>query len=223
MNLSIIVPVLNEAAQLPALLEHLQVLRQSGCEVIMVDGGSDDNSAAIITVAGFRLINSPRGRATQMNAGASQTRADTLLFLHADTRLPPDAGAQIQAALARGANWGRFDVRILGRSRLLRLVAWLMNRRSRLSGIATGDQALFVRRAEFDAVGGFADQLLMEDIEISKRLRARSRPACLASRVTTSGRRWEQRGVWRTIFLMWRLRWQYWRGVSAEHLAEYYR
>ena len=146
-----------------------------------------------------------------------------LLFLHADTRLPPDADAQIQAALARGANWGRFDVRIAGHSCCLSMVAWLMNRRSRLTGIATGDQAIFVRRAEFEAVGGFADQPLMEDIELSKRLRARSRPACLTIRVTTSGRRWDQRGVWRTIFLMWRLRWQYWRGVPAEQLAEQYR
>jgi hypothetical protein len=179
-----------------------------------------------------------------MNAGARSCGGAILLFLHADTRLPVAADAMVRAALAGlpsapaepplpgghaaqvalGAPaWGRFDVCIDGRPRMLRVVAALMNLRSRLSGIATGDQAIFVRRDVFEAVGGFPDQPLMEDIELSRRLLRVSRPACLRVRVRTSGRRWEQRGVWRTIVLMWRLRWAYWRGVPAERLAEAYR
>lgn len=223
MKLSIIIPVLNEIAQAPELSAHLKIFQQRGCEVLLVDGGSRDDTLQRLRTAGFHCITSARGRARQMNLGAVHSHGEVLLFLHADTRLPNDADVLIQSALARGANWGRFDVRIKGRSHWLPLVAWLMNWRSRVTGIATGDQAIFVRRSEFEVVGGFADQPLMEDIELSRRLRARSWPACLSHRVITSGRRWDQRGVWRTIFLMWRLRWQYWRGVSAEHLAEYYR
>ena len=157
-----------------------------------------------------------------MNAGAAASRAPRLLFLHADTRLPADADARVARALAR-APWGRFDVRIDGRSRWLPLVAALMNLRSRLTGIATGDQAIFVRRDAFDRIGGFPDQPLMEDVEISRRLRAIGRPACLRARVVTSGRRWDAHGAWRTIRLMWRLRWRYWRGESPQSLAEAYR
>lgn len=223
MNLSIIVPVLNEAEQVPELSAYLKIFQQRGCEVLLVDGGSSDDTLQRLRAASLNCITGARGRARQMNLGAAQSHGEVLLFLHADTRLPNEADDLIQTALARGASWGRFDVCIEGRSPWLPLVAWLMNGRSRLSGIATGDQAIFVRRAEFEAIGGFADQPLMEDIELSKYLRARSRPACLKQRVLTSGRRWDQRGVWRTIFLMWHLRWQYWRGVSAEHLAEQYR
>ena len=158
-----------------------------------------------------------------MNAGAAAASADTLLFLHADTRLPAHADRIVAAALERGATWGRFDVRIDGRAGLLKLVAALMNLRSRATGIATGDQAMFVRRGVFERVGGFPDQPLMEDIELSRRLRALGPPACLRAKAVTSGRRWEQRGVWRTIFLMWRLRWRYWRGESPQALADAYR
>ena len=161
-----------------------------------------------------------------MNAGAAQARADVLLFLHADTRLPPLADVLVLQAVQRsdkGACWGRFDVRIEGRPRMLRVVAALMNLRSRASGIATGDQAIFITREAFERVGGFPEQALMEDIEISRRLKRLGRPACLRARVCTSGRRWEQRGVWRTIVLMWRLRWRYWRGESPARLAEAYR
>ncbi len=158
-----------------------------------------------------------------MNAGAAAARSDVLLFLHADTRLPPLADVQVLQALATGACWGRFDVRIEGRPRMLRVVSTLMNLRSRWSGIATGDQAIFVTRSALDRVGGFPVQPLMEDIEISRRLKRLSAPACLRARVHTSGRRWEQHGVWRTIVLMWRLRWRYWRGESPARLAEAYR
>ncbi|MFG5409408.1 TIGR04283 family arsenosugar biosynthesis glycosyltransferase [Piscinibacter sakaiensis] len=153
----------------------------------------------------------------------ARARGDALLFLHADTRLPPCADACVLQALAGGACWGRFDVRIEGRPWMLRVVAASMNLRSRLTGIATGDQAIFVTRTAFERVGGFPLQPLMEDVEISKRLKRQGRPACLRQRVLTSGRRWEQRGVWRTIVLMWRLRWRYWRGESAARLAEAYR
>jgi rSAM/selenodomain-associated transferase 2 len=161
-----------------------------------------------------------------MNAGAARARADVLLFLHADTRLPPLADVLVLQAVQRsdkGACWGRFDVRIEGRPWMLRVVAVLMNLRSRASGIATGDQAIFITREAFERVGGFPEQVLMEDIEISRRLKRLGRPACLRARVCTSGRRWEQRGVWRTIVLMWRLRWRYWRGESPARLAEAYR
>ena len=224
MKLSIIVPVLNEAQALPLLLESLLPLVRHGCELIIADGGSDDGSAGIAQDAGCTVVRSARGRARQMNAGAAHATGSALLFLHADTRLPEGAAVLIAQALAGGACcWGRFDIRIAGRPLMLRVVASMMNLRSRLSGIATGDQAMFVSRAAFDAVGGFPDQPLMEDVELSKRLCRVSRPACLVRCVSTSGRRWETRGVWRTIWLMWRLRWAYWRGVPAAQLAQAYR
>ena len=243
-SIAIVVPMLNEAATLPDLLAHLAGWRGRGCEIVLVDGGSDDDSVALACAAGFRVVVAERGRARQMNAGALACSGAILLFLHADKRLPEAADAMVRAALAGGSRapvepspvrgqsapsapgapaWGRFDVLIAGRPRMLRVVAALMNLRSRLTGIATGDQAIFVRRDVFTAVGGFPEQPLMEDIELSRRLRRVSRPACLRARALTSGRRWEQRGVWRTIVLMWRLRWAYWRGVPAECLAEAYR
>jgi rSAM/selenodomain-associated transferase 2 len=222
-RLSIVMPTLNEAAGVGDLLAALQPLRHRGHELVVVDGGSTDGTAALARRFADAVLDAPRGRATQMNAGAAAARGRVLLFLHADTWLPPLADVLIQEAMASGRAWGRFDVRIEGRPRLLRVVAALMNLRSRLTGIATGDQAIFVTREAFERVGGFPAQPLMEDIELSRRLKRLGRPACLRERVCTAGRRWEQRGVWRTIFLMWRLRWRYWRGVSAARLAEAYR
>ena len=224
MKLSVIVPMLNEADALPSLLDQLKRVARQGVEVILADGGSEDGSAAIAERAGFTVVRTARGRARQMNAAAVHATGDVLLFLHADTQLPEQADTHIAQALSSGRHcWGRFDVRISGRAYLLRVVSHLMNVRSRITGIATGDQAMFLMRSAFDAVGGFPDQLLMEDIELSKRLLRRSRPACIAQCVITSGRRWERDGVWRTILLMWRLRWQYWRGVPAHQLAKIYR
>ena len=233
--LGIVVPVLDEAAGIVATLQALAPLRARGAELIVVDGGSRDATVERARPLADQLLAAPRGRARQMNAGAAAVRAEVLLFLHADTRLPEAADVMVRAALA-GASpaqppqaaadtpaWGRFDVQIDGRPHMLRVVSALMNLRSRLSGIATGDQAIFMRRDVLEALGGFPDQPLMEDIELSRRLRAIGRPACLRARVTTSGRRWETRGVWRTIVLMWRLRWRYWRGESAEALAQAYR
>ena len=223
-RLSVVLPVLNEAAGLGAALQALAPLRARGAEIIVADGGSSDHSAALALAGGAHLVHAPRGRALQMNAGAAQATGDVLLFLHADTVLPEGADALVSEALASGAKvWGRFDVRITGRPRMLRLVAALMNLRSRLTGIATGDQSMFMTRAAFEAVGGFPAQPLMEDIEMSRRLLRLSRPACLRARVQTSGRRWESRGVWRTVLLMWRLRFAYWRGAAPERLAELYR
>jgi len=221
-RLSIIVPVLNEAAGIGAALRALAPLRARGHELIVADGGSSDGTPAYCAGLANAVIDAPRGRARQMNAGAARARGDVLLFLHADTQLPPGAEAAIAQALQTGADWGRFDVHIDGRSAMLPVVATLMNARSRLTGIATGDQAIFVRRAAFESIGGFPDQPLMEDIELSRRLRARSRPACLRERVVTSGRRWDQRGAWRTIVLMWTLRLRYWLGASPEALARAY-
>lgn len=222
-TLSIVMPTLDEANALDATLAALQPLRQRGCELIVVDGGSTDGTATRAGCFADAVLSAPRGRAVQMNAGAAMARGPVLLFLHADTRLPPNADALIRQAVAGEFAWGRFDVRIEGRPRMLRVVAALMNLRSRLTGIATGDQAIFVTRTAFDRVGGFPLQPLMEDIELSCRLKRVGRPACLRARVCTSGRRWEQRGVWRTILLMWRLRWRYWRGETAARLAEAYR
>jgi rSAM/selenodomain-associated transferase 2 len=221
--LSIVVPVLNEAQHIESTLAALAPLRRRAVEVIVVDGGSQDDTVDRALALADAMIDAPRGRARQMNAGAVIARGKILLFLHADTLLPSDADALVQQALANGGLWGRFDVRILGRHPMLRVVAALMNWRSRLTGIATGDQALFMQREVFERVGGFPDQPLMEDIEISRRLKALASPVCMPQKVYTSGRRWESRGVWRTIALMWCLRWRYWRGESAQRLAQAYR
>lgn len=224
MRLSIVVPTLDEAAQIGAVLQCLQAMRGRGTEIIVVDGGSRDATMAMSEPLADAVIGAPRGRASQMNAGAVAAKGDILLFLHADTLLPADADLQIRAGLESGQRvWGRFDVRIEGHARMLRVVAAMMNLRSRLTGIASGDQAMFMTRAAFDAADGFPDQELMEDIELSRRLLRLSRPRCLAGPALTSGRRWETRGVWRTIVLMWRLRWLYARGESPTRLAERYR
>ena len=223
-QLSIIIPVLDEADAIRATLHSLAPCRAKAVEVIVVDGGSSDATLERCANLADQVLVAPRGRARQMNRGAAAASGSVLLFLHADTRLPSDAVALVEQALVSGRHdWGRFDVIIEGRSKLLPLIAAMMNWRSRCSGIATGDQAIFVRKAVFDALGGFADQPLMEDIELSKRLRRHGRPACLVQRVRTSGRRWERDGVWRTIVLMWRLRFLYWLGVSADRLARAYR
>lgn len=222
-RLSVIVPALNEAAGIGDTLAALAPLRAAGHEVLVVDGGSRDDTVRRAEAACDRVLDAPRGRAAQMNAGAAAAQGEGLLFLHADTRLPPDALPAVQQALAAGARWGRFDVAIEGRSRWLPVVATLMNWRSRLTGIATGDQALFVSAALFRELGGYAPLPLMEDVELSRRLRAVARPACLRQRVRTSGRRWDERGALRTIVLMWWLRWRYWRGTPADALARAYR
>ena len=222
-RLSVVVPVLDEAAGVVAALQALAPLRERGHEVIVVDGGSRDGTPALAAPWADLVVDGPRGRARQMNAGAALAKGECLLFLHADTTLPAGAELGLRKAIDAGARWGRFDVRIAGASAWFPVIATLMNWRSRLTGIATGDQAIFVQTALFRRLGGFAEQPLMEDVELSRRLRDMAAPACLKERVLTSGRRWETRGVWRTIFLMWRLRWAYWRGASPDVLARAYR
>jgi len=223
LRLSIVMPALNEAAGIEITLGALQSLRARGVELVLVDGGSSDDTVARSRRWVDQIVRTEKGRALQMNAGAVVARGNVLLFLHADTRLPPLADALVLGAVEGGASWGRFDVVIDGKAPLLRLVARLMNLRSRLTGIATGDQAIFVTRNAFNDAGGFPVQPLMEDIELSRRLRRAVPPACLRDKVCTSGRRWEQRGVLRTILLMWWLRWRYWCGASPYQLARAYR
>jgi rSAM/selenodomain-associated transferase 2 len=218
-SISIVMPVLNEAASIAAAVASA---RRQAAECVVVDGGSIDRTAALASEAGAIVIGSPRGRALQMNAGAHQARGDVLLFVHADCRLPDHAAQRIRAAMASGAAWGRFDVRLDSPRRSLRLVGAMMNWRSRLSGIATGDQAIFLTRTLFDSVGGFAPIPLMEDIDLSARLCRIARPACLRDRVVVSARRWEQRGVVRTVLEMWLWRAAYAMGASPERLHRLY-
>ena len=222
-KLSIIIPVLNEGDGIAAALDALAHLRAVGTEVIVVDGGSRDATVERAQLRADRVVLAKRGRALQMNAGAEGASGDVLLFLHADTRLPAEADRVVLNGLDQSRRvWGRFDVKIDGRSRLLPVVAWLMGLRSRLTGIATGDQAIFLRRDAFQAVGGFPAVALMEDIAICKRLKRLGRPLCLRACVTTSGRRWEKNGVLSTILLMWRLRFAYFLGADPKQLARQY-
>lgn len=221
--LSIIIPALNEADGIVATLEALAPLRARGAEVIVADGGSTDDTRALAAPLADRLIVAPRGRAAQMNAGAAESSGGILLFLHADTRLPPQTDRLIAGALRDARAWGRFDVSIEGAHPMLGPIGALMNLRSRLTGIATGDQAMFMRREAFDAAGGFPPLALMEDIAMSSRLKRISPPACLRERARTSGRRWETNGVLRTVLLMWRLRLRFFFGAEPERLADAYR
>jgi rSAM/selenodomain-associated transferase 2 len=220
MSLSIIIPTLNEAEGITATLEALQEYRRRGTEVIVVDGGSGDDTVRLARPLADRVLTAARGRAVQMNAGAAQARGEILVFLHADCRLPPRADHLIVDGLRRSRrSWGRFDVKIAGRHPAFRIIAAMMNVRSRLTGIATGDQAMFVTRSLFEAVGCFPEIALMEDIELSRRLKRYGRPLCLRHCATTSGRRWETHGVLRTILLMWALRFAYWLGADPGKLA----
>jgi rSAM/selenodomain-associated transferase 2 len=222
-DVSIIVPVLNEASFLPPLLGRLAALRERA-EVIVVDGGSADGTANLARAAGWvRVLAAARGRARQMNAGAAAATAEVLLFLHADTTLPPTALDEIRQALADpGVVAGRFDVRLDNPRLLYRVVEALMNLRSRRTGIWTGDQAIFVRRSVFERLGGYPDMPLMEDVELTRRLKRAGRPACLRSRVLASARKWEREGALRTIALMWALRFLYMLGVSPARLHRWY-
>ena len=236
-TVSIIIPILNEADNLPHLFANINQLTPTPQQVLLVDGGSTDNSILVIkalinnssinklSMINWQIIESTAGRATQMNAGSAQATGDILLFLHADTRLPVTAIDDISLAMKKADNnyqWGRFNVRLDSRQLTLWLVARMINMRSRLTGIATGDQAIFISSDFFKKIGGYPNQPLMEDIELCKHLKAIAKPICLSSRVITSARRWQQHGTWRTIILMWQLRFDYWRGVSAESIKQRY-
>ncbi len=221
MQIAVIIPALDEAPHIAAAIASA---RAPGVrEVIVVDGGSSDDTAAIARQHAERVLSAPPGRAVQMNAGAAAAGAEVLVFLHADSRLPRGFDAAVLEALADpSAVGGRFDVRIVPSTILLRLVGELMNVRSRLTSIATGDQAIFVRRAVFEALGGFEPIPLMEDIALSRALKRRGRFVALRQRVETSSRRWLRRGPWRTIALMWWLRFLYACGVPPERLRQRY-
>jgi rSAM/selenodomain-associated transferase 2 len=222
MKLSIVIPVLDEGAEIEAALQALTPYRRRGIEVIVADGGSSDDTAERASPFADRVIAAPRGRSLQMNAGAAAAQGDVLLFLHADTQLPENADGLVLDGLAQsGCAWGRFDVRFDG-SGLLRVVAIMMNWRSRLTGIATGDQALFVTAAAFESVGGFPAIALMEDVALSVRLKRFGRPCALRARVTTSARRWRRHGTMRTVLLMWRLRLRFFLGADPAKLARAY-
>ncbi len=221
-GISIVIPVLNEAGGIVQSLERLQEFRARGAEIIVVDGGSDDGTVGLALPFADCVTTAARGRGEQMNAGARKAGGGILLFLHADTKLPPATPNLIAAAIAGGARWGRFDVRIDGSPSGLALVASMMNWRSRLTGIATGDQAIFVTREAFEASGGFPAIPLMEDIVFSGSLRRIARPACLREKVTTSGRRWEKHGLLRTILKMWWLRLRFHFGANPDELAREY-
>jgi len=219
--IAVIVPILNEVKGLPDLLAHLPDLDAD--EVVLVDGGSTDGSREMLDAEGATWISAPAGRASQMNAGAANTSSEILLYLHADTHLPAGGLDAVRAAMdGAPVAGGRFDVRLSGDRSIFRLLEFMINMRSRLTKISTGDQAMFVRRDTFERLGGFPEQLLMEDIEFSRRLKRIGGIACLRQRVTTSSRRWEEYGVWRTVWLMWRLRLRYWLGASAADLKLQY-
>ncbi|MDT8428277.1 MAG: TIGR04283 family arsenosugar biosynthesis glycosyltransferase [Pseudomonadales bacterium] len=223
-RLSIIIPVLNEGGSLTRSLQQLQSWRAQGHEVIVVDGGSEDDTAQLGVALADKMVHSARGRARQMNAGAAEAAGDVLVFLHSDTLLPEGAAVQIQQALSHPRRcWGRFDLRLSGRHPAFRLIEFMINLRSRLSGVATGDQVIFVRSGLFRQLGGFPEIPLMEDVALSKTLRRIGWPCCLRSKVVTSSRRWENHGIVRTVVLMWRLRLAYFLGVSPDRLhAKYY-
>ncbi len=221
MTLSIVMPALDEAVGIEAALAALAPVRARGAEVIVVDGGSRDDTVTRARPLADRVLTAPRGRALQMNAGAAAAHGEVLLFLHADTRLPANADALARDGLARaGRVWGRFDVRFTGGA--LPLIAFMMNMRSRATGIATGDQALFVTRAAFEGAGGFPAVALMEDVMLSARLKRLSRPLCLRARVTASPRRWQEHGTLKTVLLMWRLRLAHFLGADPARLARQY-
>ena len=222
-SLTIVVPTLNEAPGIVSFLQPLQPLRARGVEIILADGGSRDGTVAAAAPLVDRVISARRGRASQMNAGAAVAAGDVLLFLHADCALPEHADHSILNGLACSRRrWGRFDVRLSGTAIMLRIVERAMNLRSRLTGICTGDQGLFVERALFEDDGGFPDIELMEDVAISRNLRKSGPPLCLPVALVTSSRRWEKNGIWRTIVLMWRLRLAYFLGAEPRQLAELY-
>jgi len=223
MPVSIIIPTFNEGQSIKATLKTLQLFRLYGGEVIVADGGSTDNTREECSLLVDHWVDADKGRAKQMNAGAEVASRKVLLFLHADTVLPNNFIHLLRVYVESYAAWGRFDVRLSGDRKMYRVIEFMMNWRSRLTGIATGDQAIFVTEKTFHKVGGFPEQPLMEDIELSIKLKKLAKPFCIGEPLTTDSRRWEQHGVWKTIFLMWSLRLRYFFGESSESIALKYK
>ncbi|WP_296125894.1 TIGR04283 family arsenosugar biosynthesis glycosyltransferase [Pseudomonas sp. Ga0074129] len=221
--LSVVIPVRNEAQSLPLLLGDLAGLRAGGAEVIVVDGGSSDATCELARAKADHVLVCEPGRAVQMNAGAALAQGEYLWFVHADTRVSVEALAALQDALADRPLWGRFDVRLSGEGAAFKLIGKMISLRSRLTGVASGDQGIFVRREHFDAMGGYAPIALMEDLCLCRHLKQQARPRCISVALSTSSRRWQQNGVWRTVILMWCLRLAYYAGVNPTTLARHYR
>ena len=221
-KISVVVPVLNEERNLSRLTASMRSVIEQGHEVIIVDGGSTDNTLSLAYEISDKVVVSKKGRAIQMNSGASVASGDIILFLHADTCLPDDVSEIISKAFVDNGFWGGFDVRLSNNKLVYRLIEYMMNTRSRLTSIVTGDQAIFVEKNLFEKIGGFPEIALMEDVEISRRLKNISRPVRLKHNVVTSSRRWERNGVASTILLMWKLRLFYFFGVSPEKLSQMY-
>ncbi len=223
MMVSIIIPVLNEEECIEEFLNYLQKFK-SQSEIILVDGGSEDNTTEIASrFDDITIVSSRRGRARQMNAGAKSANGDILLFLHADTYLPENAISAVEEIIEDGADGGCFSLKIDSSCLPLRIASQLITRRTRLTHVATGDQTIFVRRKIFNELGGYADIPLMEDLDFTRRLKLMGTFAPLDLKVSTSSRRWEKWGVYKTILLMWFLRVLYYIGVPPERLAELYR
>ena len=221
-KISVIIPVLNEADTIVETLQKLQTYRSQAHELILVDGLSEDETMRLAAPLVDKIICTQKGRARQQNAGAQIASGDILLFLHADTELPEKYDELIASQLKQTFMWGRFNVRLSGQHWLLRIVEQFMNWRSCLTGIATGDQAIFLTRGSFDEIGGIPEIDIMEDIALSKRLKKLSRPACIKETVITSSRRWEEKGIMKTILFMWSMRLQYFLGVKPEILVKKY-
>lgn len=223
MKISIIIPVLNEEVTLSKISSHLQSIKNQGHEIVVVDGGSNDNTLTVAHEITDLVIICPPGRAMQMNNGAAVATGDVFLFLHADTFLP-DNIVQIISDLSEKENvWGRFDVRLSSHKTIYRIIERLINFRSCVTSIATGDQAIFIEKNLFNHIGGFPEIALMEDVEISRQLKKISAPVCVKYKVTTSSRRWETKGVVATVLMMWKLRLYYFFGVSPDKLNQLYR
>jgi len=221
-SVSIVIPALNEGARIRGTLAKLQAARENGHELILVDGGSSDETVSMARPLVDQLIISRPGRAIQMNAGAKASCGKILWFLHADTLVPDNALEALQSVVRAGHRWGRFNVRLSGPDWQLRIIERMMNLRSCITGIATGDQGIFVLADMFWQLDAYPDIPLMEDIALSRRLRKIGRPACVREVLVTSSRRWVQNGILRTVMLMWTLRFLYWLGVSPNKLVRWY-
>ncbi len=219
---TIVIPILNEETKIQACLMQLQGFRVKGIEVIVVDGGSVDKTPQLVEGLCDQFVSAVPCRAVQMNAGARQARGEIILFLHVDTQLPEDFLEIINSIETDNHCWGRFDVKLSGKRHAFRVIEWMMNLRSRLTGIATGDQVIFMTQKIYRTVGGFPEIALMEDIAMSRKLRKIHSPLCLRQRVTTSSRRWEKHGIASTIIKMWWLRFSYFMGIDPARLAKQY-
>lgn len=221
--LSVVIPALNESANIAGCLRSIAPLLARGAGVLVCDGGSSDDTAHIARAHGAQVLVCAKGRARQMNAGAAASDSHLLVFLHADTQLDETVVERLWSlAVSELSVWGRFDVRLSGPGAALRVIETCMNLRSRITGIATGDQVMFCSSDLFRSVNGFADIALMEDIELSAKLRRLQRPLCCVERVCTSSRKWREQGIVRTVVLMWRMRLAYAMGADPSHLAKIY-